>query len=86
MANTQSAEKQNRQRLKRRSRNLVHLSKTRTAVKKAASALSASAQNSEETVAAAAKQLARAAQKGVIKQKTASRKISRLMRALAKAK
>ena len=86
MANIDSAEKRNRQRLKRRARNLHHLSTTRSAVKKAATSIGGKDKSSaKENLAAAVRQLDKAAQKGVIKRQTASRKISRLTRALNKA-
>ncbi len=88
MANVQSAEKRNRQRIKRRARNLQHLVPMRTRVKRARTTLvSGKASNEElqETVLAALRQLARAAAKGVIHKRTASRKISRLTLALNKA-
>ena len=85
MANVASAEKRNRQRLKRRARNVHHLSTTRTAVKKATTAIASKGQkDAPESLAAAVRQLDKAAQKGVIKRETASRKISRLTRALNK--
>ncbi len=88
MANTSSAEKQNRKRIKQRARNLFHLTKTRTIVKKAINTLSLAkpGEKVEEQVFAATCQLDKAAQKGVLKRKTASRKISRLAKALAKVK
>ena len=92
MANTKSAEKQNRQRIKRRARNLFHLTTTRTLVKKAVNAIvDSTEQKSAQTkadgpVAVAMRQLNKAAQRGVLKKKTASRKISRLAKALAKSK
>lgn len=85
MANTKSAEKQNRKRVKQRARNVLHLSKMRTQVKKATSALEENTWSSDKDVPvihAAIRQLARSAQKGVIKKGTASRKISRLARAM----
>lgn len=89
MANVPSAEKRNRQRIKRRERNLQHLVPMRTRVKRARATLD-KAQDAPETVeptvTAAIKELAKAAQKGVIHKKTASRKISRLTKALNKAK
>lgn len=85
MANVPSAEKRNRQRIKRRARNLFHLSTARTVVKRATTALSgkdgAAAKGALEE---AVRQLDKAAQKGVIKRSTASRKISRMTRALNK--
>ena len=61
----------------------------RTRVKKARNALDNvkdSPENVESTVLAALRQLAKAAQKGVIHKKTAARKISRLTKAANKAK
>ncbi len=88
MANVPSAEKRNRQRIKRRARNLQHLVPMRTRVKRARTTLvdsKASSEEVQETVVAALRQLARAAAKGVIHKRTASRKISRLTLALNKA-
>lgn len=82
MANVASAEKRNRQRLKRRARNLTHLVSMRTVVKRARVALDNPKGGSKavgESVGEAIKKIARAAQKGVIHKRTASRKISRLM-------
>lgn len=85
LANVASAEKRNRQRLKRRARNMHHLSTTRTAVKKATAAIEGKdPKGSAEVIADAVRQLDKAASKGVIKRGTASRKISRLTLALAK--
>lgn len=86
MANSPSVAKQNRKRLKKRAYNLLHLVKTRTAVKKAASALAHKSVDTATLVHSAAKQLDHAAQKGILKKKTASRKVSRLMKALNRAK
>ena len=89
MANVASAEKRNRQRIKRRERNLQHLVTMRTRVKRARAVLDKaqeSPETVEPTVAVAIQQLAKAAQKGVIHKKTASRKISRLTKALNKVK
>lgn len=88
MANTLSAEKRNRQRIKRRARNLTHLTPMRTKVKRARAALTDSKvepQELAESITSAIQQLARAAAKGVIHKRTASRKISRLTLALNKA-
>ena len=87
MANTLSAEKRNRQRIKRRARNLNHLTTMRTKVKRARTALTDSKvepQELAESITSAIQQLARAAAKGVIHKRTASRKISRLTLALNK--
>ena len=87
MANVPSAEKRNRQRIKRRARNLSHLTAARTFVKRAVSSLTGkdltAAQGAVDT---AIRQLDKAAQKGVVRKQTASRKISRLTRALNKLK
>lgn len=86
MANVASAEKRNRQRLKRRVRNLSHLSKVRTTVKKVVAAISSKDAKATALLAEAIKVLDKAAQKGVLKRETASRKISRLTVAAAAAK
>lgn len=91
MANVASAEKRNRQRQKRRLRNLNHLTTTRTLLKRARVAVEGRTSKTAEPVAPAAavaeatRQLDRAAQKGVISKRTASRKVSRLTKALARA-
>lgn len=89
MANVPSAEKRNRQRIKRRARNLKHLVPMRTRVKRARTALDGvkeAPEAIEPAITAALRELARAAQKGVIHKKTAARKISRLTKAANKAK
>ena len=79
MANVPSAEKRNRQRLKRRTRNLFHLTTMRTHVKRVRAAIDAKdSAKAGSTLADAIKIIDKAAQKGVIDRKTASRKISRL--------
>ncbi len=81
MANVPSAEKRNRQRLKRRTRNLQHLVTMRTKVKRARQTLTdvkVDAAETAESVISAIRQIAKAATKGVIHKKTAARKISRL--------
>ena len=88
MANVPSAEKRNRQRLKRRTRNLQHLVTMRTQVKRARHVLTdvkVDAAATTESVDVAIRQIARAATKGVIHKKTAARKISRLTIAANKA-
>lgn len=84
MANVASAEKRNRQRLRRRERNLAHLSKMRTTVKKVLAAVAAKDKNAPAALKEAIKIIDKAAQKGVIKKETASRKISRLTKFVAK--
>lgn len=86
MANVASAEKRNRQRLKRRDRNVFHLSTLRTQVKKVQKALLANdTKSAAEQLAVAVKAIDKAAQRGVIKKETASRKVSRLTLAVNRA-
>jgi small subunit ribosomal protein S20 len=82
LANIASAQKRNRQRIKRRARSLAHLTPMRTYVKRALAALETKDAGKIATaIKLAVKHIDRAAQKGVIKKMTASRKISRLVRA-----
>jgi small subunit ribosomal protein S20 len=85
VANVASAEKRNRQRLRRRTRNLSHLSKVRSTVKKVTSSITARDGKAKALLAEAIRVLDKAAQKGVLKRETASRKISRLTVAVAAA-
>ena len=79
MANVPSAEKRNRQRTTRRARNLLHLSTMRTHVKKVRTAITAKdGATAKAALPKAIQIIDKAAQKGVIDKKTASRKISRL--------
>ena len=82
MANTRSAEKQNRQAQKHRVRNAHVLSTLRTSVRKfrEAAAVGDAAKTKDE-LAAAVRQIAKAASKGVIHKAQASRRISRLTKA-----
>ena len=82
MANVASAEKRNRQRLTRRTRNVTHLSKLRTYVKRVTTAVETKDGKAKEILAEAIQLLDKAAQHGVIKKETASRKISRLTKAV----
>lgn len=81
MANVPSAEKRNRQRIRRRQRNLMHLTRVRNSIKKVRSAIASGEGQPTELLSAAIQLIDKAAQKGVIKRKTASRKISRLTKA-----
>ena len=85
MANIKSAEKRNRQNLKRANANRVYRSAARTAVKKARAAVAAGDPNAAELVRAAESALTRAATKGVIHANNAARRTSRLNKALNKA-
>ncbi|MCB0310023.1 MAG: 30S ribosomal protein S20 [Bdellovibrionales bacterium] len=79
MANHKSAEKRLRQSLKRRTRNRFARSTVRTAVAKVKNSVqSGDLEAAKSQVKEAEKLLARAAGKGVIHKKNASRKISRL--------
>jgi len=86
VANVQSAEKRNRQRLRRRQRHLSHLTKVRGQVKRVNALLAAKDAKAGEALKAAIKAIDKAAQKGVLKKETASRKISRLTKAVSAAK
>lgn len=85
MANHASAEKRNRQRITRTARNRSARATVRTILKKARAALATGeADKAKEPVNAAAKALARAASKGILKKKTASRVTSRISSQLSK--
>lgn len=84
MANHPSAEKRNRQRLVRTERNKAVKSTVRTAVKKARTAIAAGDKTAKDKVSAASRELARAAQKGVMHPRTASRTTARMQHALSK--
>lgn len=84
MANTASAKKRIRQNEKRRMRNKVWLSRARTTVKEARTAIdSGDREAAENATMVAIKHLDKAASKGVIHNKNASRRKSRLMKRLA---
>ncbi len=79
MANHPSAEKRNRQRIKRTLRNRVITSSVRTLVKQVHTALAAkNKENAKTALARAIKALDKAASKGVFHPKAASRTVSRL--------
>ena len=82
MANIKSQIKRNRQNEKRRLRNRIYRGSARTAVKDARAALSTD--TSQASVAAAISALDRAAQKGGIHRRNASRRKSRLMKLVSK--
>ena len=83
MANTKSAEKRNRQALKRRARNQSVRTTVKTAVKKAREAISTKdATPARDALKAAARTLSKAATKGVLHPKNASRRIARLAKQL----
>jgi small subunit ribosomal protein S20 len=82
VANVASAEKRNRQRIKRRARNQFHLLTMRTHVKRVRVAIEAKDGKAAEILKAAVAVIDKAASKGVIDKKAASRKISRLTKSL----
>jgi small subunit ribosomal protein S20 len=85
MAHHPSAEKRNRQRLVATERNTSVRSAVRTAVKKARIALGeGDAKAAEASVKLASQALAKAARKGVVHSRTASRKAGRIQAALHK--
>ena len=86
MANHASALKRERQSQKRRKQNRTATSSVKTAVRKAISAMAEKDGNmAQESVRAATAALNRAASKGVIPKKRASRKVSRLAKKANKA-
>jgi small subunit ribosomal protein S20 len=85
VANVASAEKRNRQRIKRRARNQFHLSTMRTHVKRVRTSIEAKDGKAAELLKTAVAVIDKAASKGVIDKKAASRKISRLTQALNRA-
>lgn len=85
MANHASAEKRNRQRIKRTDRNRSVKSALRTAVKKARKATEGSAENTAALLVDAQSALDIAAKKGVIPTKRASRVKGRLAAAAHRA-
>ena len=86
MANIKSAAKRNRQRLKRRARNIHQLTTMRTFVKRVLGAIDGSdTTKARELLGEAVSVIGKVAAKGAIKKETASRKISRLTRAVNRA-
>jgi small subunit ribosomal protein S20 len=84
MANIKSAEKANRQRVKRTARNTARKTEMRTAIKKLRAAIGAKKTKDVDSLLKSAIQaIDRAASKGVVKRGTASRSVSRLTVAVA---
>jgi small subunit ribosomal protein S20 len=82
VANTRSAEKQNRKAQKNRTRNAHVMSTLRSSVRKfREAAASGDADKTKQELAAAVRQIAKAASKGVIHKGQAARRISRLTKA-----
>lgn len=85
MANHKSAEKRNRQRIKRRARNVFHLSTMRTYMKRLRKALEGNdLETAKESLPLALQAIGKAASKGVIHRNTASRYTSRVTLAFNK--
>ncbi len=84
MANHPSAEKRNRQRIKRTARNRAVRTAVRTAVKRARLAIANGDEGAAALTLAASVALAKAAQKGVLPRATASRTTSRIAVSLNK--
>jgi small subunit ribosomal protein S20 len=86
MANHPSAEKRNRQRLKRTLRNKGVKSEVRTTLKKARAAIAEGGEAATATVRSAVSALGRAASKGVVHRKAAARTTARIQAALHKSR
>lgn len=84
MANHASAEKRNRQRIKRTTRNRAAKSMLRTAIKKARTIIQKNPAEATATVTSAISELDKAAKKGTIPARRASRLKGRLSAALHK--
>ncbi len=85
MANHKSAEKRNRQTIKRTVRNKANRSAVKTAAQKAVEAIRKDAKAAAAVISEAASVLAKAARKGAIPKGRAARKISRMQKARNKA-
>lgn len=85
MAKLASAMKRHKQSLKRRIRNRHVRSTVKTIVKQVQEGIAEGTGKSQDLLSKAASVIARAGSKGVIHKKTASRKISRLAKAVQKA-
>lgn len=85
MANTKSAQKRARQTKRKTTRNKSVLTSMRSAIKSArTSATGKAAQSGVDTLKDAVSKVMKAASKGIIHKKTASRYVSRLTRAKSK--
>jgi small subunit ribosomal protein S20 len=85
MANVKSAEKRNRQNIKRRERGKANRSAAKTAALKASEAIKTDVKSAAAILRDAVSILAKTAHKGSIPKTRASRKISRLYKAMNKA-
>lgn len=82
MANHKSALKRIRSNARKRMRNRIYKSRTRTEVKKAQVAIAEKSDTATEATRQAISQLDKAASKGILHKNTAARKKSRLMKRL----
>ena len=86
MANTKSAEKRNRQAQKRRARNIAVRTEVKGALKSLREAVaSKDGARTADALKAASRTVSRAASKGVLHKRNASRRISRMAKAAARA-
>jgi small subunit ribosomal protein S20 len=85
MANVKSAEKRNRQNIKRRERRSAGRATVKTVAASAMAAIRKDAKAATDMVSKAVSVLAKAAQKGTIPKGRAARKMSRIQRARNKA-
>lgn len=85
MANTRSTEKRNRQAQKRRARNTAVKTQVRGTVKKLREAIAADPAKAQELFREAASTINKAATKGVLHARNASRRIARLAKAVSAA-
>ena len=84
MANIKSAEKKNRQRIKREARNRSKRSELRTALKKLRAAIAANdSGEAKKALEPAVRLLDRAGRRGLVKPNSTSRSVSRLTRAVS---
>ncbi len=86
MGKIASAMKRHKQSLKARARNRHVRSTVKTIVKEVRAGIEETAEKGAQLLTQASSIIAKAGSKGVIRKKTASRKISRLAKAVAKAK
>ena len=83
MANHASAQKRNRQNIVRNARNTALRSRVRGAIKEARAAIDSNADNKSALVQKAIDEVYKAASKNILKARSASRTVSRLMKASA---
>jgi small subunit ribosomal protein S20 len=81
MANTKSAKKRTRQNIRRTARNKSVLSTMRGTIKEARNAMTSAKGDALVSIKAAVSKIMKAASKGILHKKTASRYVSRLSRA-----